>query len=68
MYRKTSYFQNMIENIILTSYQIKLWIVASLDGHVAKIQITLHNKLKDEVSQHFLAHKNNILSYEMAFV
>ena len=52
-----SYVQNMIENMILTSYLDKSYFVASrggcLMGYVASIQTMLCDKLKHQVGHEF---------------
>ena len=49
-----SYVQNMIENMILTSYSDKPYLVASWGRHVARTQIMSHGKLKHQISKQFL--------------
>ena len=47
------YVQNMIENMILTSYSEKSYLVANSGGYIACIQVMSGNKLKHQVSQQF---------------
>ena len=51
----SSYVQNMIGNIILTSYLDKSYLVASWGGYVASIQLMRPDNLKHEVKQQFLS-------------
>ena len=47
----SSYDQNMIENMILTSYADKSYILASLGGYVASMQMMSRDKLKHQQLQ-----------------
>ena len=49
----SSYVQNMIENMILTSYSDKSYV---LRAYVASIRMMLCDKLKLQVSEQFLSH------------
>ena len=62
--RYPNYVKNVIENIILTSYADKSKLVASLDGYVASSRMVSCDKLKQQVSQHFVA-QQDILSRDM---
>ena len=48
---RSSYFQNVIKNIILTKYSNKAYLVASRGGHVVGIQMLSCEKLKYKVNQ-----------------
>ena len=52
-----SYIQNMIENMILTSYSGNSYFVASLGEYVASIQMISQDKLKFQVRQEILSHR-----------
>ena len=64
----SSYVQNMIENMILTSYSDKSYHVATSGGSVVGVQKISRDKLKHEVGQHLLWHNKFILSYDMTFM
>ena len=49
----SSYVQNMIENMVLTSYLDKSYFVASNGGYVASIQMMSRDKLKHQVRGQF---------------
>ena len=58
-----SYVQNMIENMILTSYLDKSYFVASYGGFVASIQMISCNKFKHQVKGQFLSRDITVMSY-----
>ena len=54
----SSYVQNMIVNIILTSYWDKSYFVASYGGYVASKQMMSRDKLKHQVRGQFFRATN----------
>ena len=58
----------MIDNMILTSYSDKSYLVASSGGNVASIQMMLRDQLKHKVSQQFLSRDKFVLSCDMTFM
>ena len=50
-----NYVQNMIENMISTSYSDMSYLVVRRGGHVASIQMMSYGKLKHHVSRQFLS-------------
>ena len=63
-----SYVQNMIENMVLTSYLDKSYFVASWGGYVASIQMMSRDKLKHQIRRQFLSHDKFILYRDIAFM
>ena len=61
------YVQNMIENMILTSYSEKSYLAASWGGYVASIQIMSRDKLKHSKSSIFVV-RQIYLSRNMTFL
>ena len=59
----SSYVQNMIENMILTSYTDKSYFVAREDEHVVNVKIMSHDKLKHQVRQHVLSRGGNVIPW-----
>ena len=57
----SNYVQNMIENMVLTSYLDKSYFVASKGGYVASIQMMSRDKLKHQV-------RGQILSRDITFM
>ena len=53
--------QNMIENMILTSYSDKSYLVASLNGYVASIQMMSHDTLKHQARRQLLSHNITLM-------
>ena len=57
----SNYVQNVIDNMVLTSYLDKLYFVAS-------IQMMSHDKLKHQVRRQFLSRDKFILSHDITFM
>ena len=64
----SSYVQNIIENMVLTSYLDKSYFVASEGGYVASIQTMSHDKLKHQVRGKFLRREKFTLLCDVTFM
>ena len=62
----SNYVQNVIENMVLTSYLDEPYFVASLGGYVSSIQKMSRNKLKHQVRGQFMSCDKFILSHDMS--
>ena len=54
----------MIENMFLTSYLDKSYLVASIGGQVASTQMMSRNKLKYEVNQQFMSREMTFMWHQ----
>ena len=64
----SSYVQNMIENMNLTSYLDWSYLVASWGGYVTSIQIMSRDNLKYQVDQQCLSPDKFMLSHDISFM
>ena len=62
----SSYVQNMIENMVLTSYLDKSYFVASQGGYVASIQMMSCDKFKHQVKGTIFVARHNFHVASMA--
>ena len=58
----------MIENMIVTSYTDKSYLIARWGGYVASIQMMSHDKLKHQVSEQYLSRDKFILSQDISLM
>ena len=64
----SSYVQNMIENMILTSYSDNSYFIAKQGGYVASIHMMSPDKLKHKVMQQFLSPDKFSLLRDITFM